>query len=145
MIGARIVICAAILMPSLDASAIETTPETNNRMLIVSMDRRLYMIDFSAGTASQLPVPIDSSSIFLLSPDQNYFVMSGQNGVAVYRFSGSTISKVGQITESPARGIGWSADGKNLSYVHEVRNQDGSMTMQIFLWNRETGQTKRLL
>lgn len=104
-----------------------------------------FLVDFAAGQAALLGIPLTEATSLQLSPDQGLLAASDRDGVTIYKVSGLTVQPFARISGAPQIGTRWSNDGRYLTYIVETNNPDGSVSDQVFLWDRETRQAKRLI
>lgn len=107
--------------------------------------RSAYLVDFAAGQAALLGIPLTDATGLQLSPDQGLLAASDLDGVTIYKVSGLTVRSFARIAVASPIDTRWSEDGRYLTYIIETKNPDGSASDQVFLWDRETRQAKRLI
>lgn len=138
--------CISGLLLCLTAGTLQSQMNaTGSKVIMPTRDKKVYVLDLMSWSVTPLSISIKPGNSFMLSPNQKFLTLMGIDGITFYELEGSVLGGQVQVTADPVGAVIWSEDSKSLVYVREISNSDGSISVQFYRWDRETGQTKRLL
>lgn len=134
--GAAVLIGCALAGYGVIARAQQTQPDS----AVLVDSKGVFVVDFTAGTASVVAIDVSMSVKTLVSPDQSLIAVINADGLTVYSLQGGRATKLGNFTRTLDTRAAWSADSSSLAFIHRA----GGRT-EVRLWSRATGQVKVLL
>ena len=117
----------------------------NSEKMFIFAASQGYLIDLDSQSATRLQITWIDGNYYRLSPDGKRLAVVGNEGLTIHYLSIAGIQRSTRITQRPTKGGTWSKDGKTLLYTQETEVSSEIVTVKIFLWDAETGETKRLL
>lgn len=142
--GLMIAACAAGLQAPVRAQVI--SQDIGMRSLLITGDRKVYVVDFASGTASLIPIQYDNSTSLYLSPNADYLASVSGSMISIYQLTASNAALAAQIpVTAKVTNVHWSSDDRNLAFVQEVANPDGTVTPNIYMWTVGSTQSKKIL